>query len=92
MSVPQKLVIVDEPTVLLSYRYQQVLLGLIRSWQQKGTAVLFSSNNLDHLFAVTDRIITLSQGRKVADQRTDETKRADIVATLIGANKHTLLL
>ncbi len=83
---PVKLVIVDEPTVLLSYRYQQVLLGLIRSWQQQGTAVLFSSNNLDHLFAVTDRIITLSQGRKVADQRTDETKRADIVATLIGAD------
>jgi signal transduction histidine kinase len=77
-------VIIDEPTILLSYPYQQKLLSLIQNWQAQGVAVLFSSNNLDHLFAVTDRIITLYQGRKVADQRTDETTREAIVATLVG--------
>jgi len=81
---PAKLVIIDEPTVLLSYPHQQILLNLIQGWRQQGVAVLFSTNNLEHIFAVTDRIIILHQGRKVADQRTDETSREEVVATLVG--------
>jgi len=81
---PQKLVIIDEPTLLLSYPYQQKLLTLIENWRQQGIAVVFSSNNLEHLFAATDRVITLREGVKVADQHTDETSRAEIVAMLVG--------
>ena len=84
MTHPVRLVVIDEPTVLLSYPNQQRLLGLIQSWQQQGVAILFSSNNLEHLFAVTDRIITLHQGRKATDLRTDETSREAVVATLVG--------
>ena len=84
MTYPTRMVIIDEPTVSLSYPYQQRLLGQIESWQQHGVAVLFSSNNLDHLFAVTDRILILHQGRKVADLRTDETNHATVVNYLLG--------
>jgi ABC-type sugar transport system ATPase subunit len=70
----------------LSYRYQQKLLGLIRSWQQQGVAVVFGSNNLDHLFAVADRILVLRQGRHVAEFRTDTTGREEVVAALVGMN------
>jgi ABC-type sugar transport system ATPase subunit len=63
LTKPVKLIIMDEPTVSLSYPNQQRLLGLIQEWRQSGVSVLFSSNNLDHLFAVTDRIIILNQGR-----------------------------
>ncbi len=80
-----RVVIVDEPTVLLSYPFQQVLLNLIQSWRQQGISVLFSSNNMDHLFTVTDRIIILNQGHKVADLRTDETSREAVVRLLIGS-------
>lgn len=83
---PTRLVIVDEPTLLLSYAYQQRLLALIQDWRQQGTAVVFSSNNLDHLFAVTDRIVTLRQGRKIADLATDATRREEIVSLLIGSS------
>ena len=81
---PIRLVIIDEPTASLSYPYQQRLIGLIQTWRQQGIAVLFSSNNLDHLFAVTDRIIVLHQGRNVADLRTDETTQEAIIHKLIG--------
>jgi signal transduction histidine kinase len=84
MTRPAKLIVVDEPTQLLSYSYQQKLLSLIQSWQQQGISILFSSNNLDHLFAVTDRIIVLRQGRQVAERRTDETTREEIVAAMVG--------
>ena len=79
-----KLIIIDEPTLMLGYPYQQRLLSLIQSWRQQGVAVLFTSNNLDHLFAVTDRIVILHQGRKVADLCTDETNRKSVVDLLLG--------
>jgi signal transduction histidine kinase len=87
LTYPVKLVVIDEPTVLLSYPNQQRLLGLIQIWRQQGLAVLFSSNNLEHLFAVTDRIVILKQGMKVADLRTDETSRETVTITLVGTSK-----
>lgn len=79
-----RLVIIDEPTVLLSYANQQRLLGLIQTWRSEGAGILFSSSNLDHLFAVTDRIIILSLGQVVSDLRTDEVTREEMVNLLIG--------
>lgn len=84
LTYPVKLVIIDEPTVLLSYPYQQRLLNLIENWRQQKVAVIFSSNNLDHLFTVSDRIIALQQGKKVADLATDQTTREEIVSLLVG--------
>ncbi|RME76739.1 MAG: ATP-binding cassette domain-containing protein [Chloroflexi bacterium] len=82
---PARLIFVDEPTVLLSYTYQQRLLSLIEVWRSQGTAVIFASKNIEHLFAVTDRIITLRKGHCVAEHRTDETNREEIVAEMVGA-------
>jgi signal transduction histidine kinase len=79
-----KMIVIDDPTLLLSYPFQQKLLSLIQTWHQQGTAVIFSSSNLDHLLAVTDRIVVLRHGRLVAKYRTDETDRAEIVAAMVG--------
>lgn len=84
MTRPARLIVIDQPTVLLSYSYQQKLLSLIQTWQQAGKSIIFCSNNLDHLFAVTDRIIVLRQGCWVASYRTDETTREEVVAALVG--------
>ncbi|RME10307.1 MAG: ATP-binding cassette domain-containing protein [Ardenticatenia bacterium] len=82
---PARLVYIDEATRVLSYTYQQRLLQLVQEWQRQGAAVLFASKNLEHLFAVTDRIITLREGEVVAEHRTDETTREEIVAEMVGA-------
>jgi len=86
MARPAKLIVVDEPTTLLNYFYGQRLLALIQTWQQQGTSVVFASQNLDQLFAVTDRIIVLRQGQQVDDYRTDETTREEVVASLVGTS------
>jgi len=39
---------------------------------------------MDHLFAVTDRILVLQEGRKAAVLRTDETKPEDVVSLILG--------
>ena len=91
MASSPKMIIIDDPTRLLSYVYQQKLLSLIQLWQRQGIAVLFSSNNLDHLLAVTDRIIVLRKGRRVAEFRTDEADRDEILAAMVGTSDHQQL-
>ncbi|MCB9423268.1 MAG: ATP-binding cassette domain-containing protein [Ardenticatenaceae bacterium] len=84
MARPSQVILVDDPGSLLSLPYQERLLSLVRSWQKQGVAVLFSSHNLDHLFAVTDRIVVMRQGQIVGDYRTDAANRERIVAALVG--------
>ncbi|MEJ2563171.1 MAG: ATP-binding cassette domain-containing protein, partial [Anaerolineales bacterium] len=81
---PSKLIIVDNPTLALSYPYQHKLLSLIESWQQQGIAVLINSDNPDHLLAVTDRIIVLRNGRCDNEFQTDDTNREEVVAAMVG--------
>jgi len=85
MTHPGKLILIDDPGLLLSYPYQRKLLSLIQEWRGGGAAVLFGSDNVDHLMAVTDRIIVLRHGRVIAEYRTDETNREGILAAMVGA-------
>jgi signal transduction histidine kinase len=85
VACPARLIVADEPTGLLSYSFQQQFLSLIQTWQQQGLSIIFGSKNLEHLFAVADRILVLRDGRLVANCRTDETSREEIVAALIGS-------
>ncbi len=81
---PARLIVIDEPTLSLRYTYQQRLLSLIERWQREGVAVVFTSNNLDHLLAVTDRILVLRHGRCVGEHSTDGAHREEIVAEMVG--------
>jgi signal transduction histidine kinase len=83
-----RMIIVDNPTLALSYPYQQKLLSLIQTWQQQGIAILISSDNPDHLLAVTDRIIVLRNGRCTNELRTDDTNREEVVRAMVGTIDH----
>ena len=82
---PARLIIIDDPGLLLSYSYQQRLLALIQDWRRRGVAVLFASDNVDQLMTVTDRIVVLRHGRLITEHRTDETHRDAILAAMVGA-------
>lgn len=84
MTRSSKVIVIDEPTALLSYPYQQRLLSLIQEWQRSGASILFGSENLDHLMAVTDRIVVLRHGRRVAEHVTDVADREEIVGEIVG--------
>lgn len=84
MATEARVQIVDDPTELLTSPYQTKLLSLIGRWKAEGRGVLFSSENLDHLFAVTDRIVVLAEGEVLLNLPSDQTNREEIVAALVG--------
>jgi ABC-type sugar transport system ATPase subunit len=91
MTRPAKLIILDDPTLRLSYRYHQRLLSLVQRWRRHGTAVPFASDNPDRLLVVTDRIIVLRHGRQAAEHRTNEADREELLPAMVGtADRHEL--
>jgi len=84
MVKPAKIMVIDDSTAKLSYANQQKVLSLIQTWRDEGRAILFFSNNLDHLFAVTDEILVLCDTCQVQNFRTDETNREEIVGAMVG--------
>jgi ABC-type sugar transport system ATPase subunit len=80
-----KLMIMDEPTNNLGVVEQRKVLDLIVKLREEQVPVILISHTLPDVFAVTDRIVVMHRGRKVAEKRTSETTGQEIVQYMVGA-------
>jgi len=80
-----RLMIMDEPTNNLGVVEQGKVLDLIRRLHEQRVPVILISHTMHDVFAVTDRIVVLHRGRKVAEKRTSETNHQEIVQYMVGA-------
>lgn len=84
LCAPARLLLLDDALAVLSYDRQERLLERIRQVAQSGVAVLIASDNLKHLFAVTQRIVVLYEGRIIADRLTADSTPREIVELIVG--------
>ena len=84
---PCRLLLMDDILPVLSFQRQEILLDKIRKLAAQGTSIIISSNDLKHLFAVTDRILVLYEGRLVADRYTVESTPREIVELIVGSSR-----
>jgi len=80
-----KLVLLDEPTAAISVRQVAEVLDLMRTMRSHGTAVVFVSHLMLHVFSVCDRIAVLRRGEKVADKPIAATTPEEVTALITGA-------
>lgn len=84
---PCRLLLLDDIIPVLSFERQKILMSKIREVASQGTSIIISSDDLTHLFEVTDRILVLYEGRLVADRRTSESVPRDIVELIVGSSR-----
>lgn len=80
-----KLMIMDEPTNNLGVVEQRQVLQLVRELKEQNVPVILISHTLPDIFAVTDRIVVMHRGHKVAEKKTSETDSQEIVQYMVGA-------
>jgi simple sugar transport system ATP-binding protein len=80
-----KLVLMDEPTAAISVRQVAEVLNLIRQLREQGIAVVLISHRMPDVFTVSDRIIVLRRGRKVADKKIASTSPEEVTGLITGA-------
>lgn len=62
-----QLIIMDEPTTALTAKEVRVLLSIIRRLKEEGVAVVFVSHKLAEVLEVSEKVVVLRNGRKVAE-------------------------
>ena len=76
--------VLDEPTSALSQPEAQGLFGAIRAIVAHNAAVIFVSHRLDEVFAITDRLTVLRDGRVEGRWRTADADIPTITRAMVG--------
>ncbi|SNS31476.1 ABC transporter ATP-binding protein [Tropicimonas sediminicola] len=80
-----RVLILDEPTAVLSPQESLRLFAVVRSLAEEGTAIIFISHKLHEVMAVTDRITVLRRGKVAGCLTTAETSEGEIARLMVGA-------
>lgn len=81
-----KLIILDEPTSSLSQAENEKLFAIIRKLKAKGISFLFISHRLEEILEISDRVIVLKDGKKVAELDAKSTNPDEIIKNMVGRN------
>ena len=84
---PSKLLLLDNAVSALSFQRQQKLLSRIKELSAQNVAVILSSDDLKHIFALTNRILVLVQDRQLTLRSTAETTPREVVELIVGSNR-----
>jgi simple sugar transport system ATP-binding protein len=80
-----RLVLLDEPTAAIGVAQVAEVLGLVRRLRERGVGVILVSHRMQDVFAVSDRLVVLRRGEKVADKPAAESSFEEATALITGA-------
>ncbi|WP_236950357.1 ATP-binding cassette domain-containing protein [Mycobacterium sp. MS1601] len=83
-AVSAQVLILDEPTSSLDTGEVAELFRVMRRLRDGGTAILFVSHFLDQVYAISDRLTVLRNGRLVGEYPTAALDRVQLVAAMLG--------
>jgi simple sugar transport system ATP-binding protein len=84
-----KLLILDEPTAVLTEKEAEALLASIRSMSEKGIAVIFITHRLHEILSVCDKVVVMRDGLVVADVPAASTSVSEISKWMVGRSVAT---
>jgi ABC-type sugar transport system ATPase subunit len=85
-----RVLILDEPTSSLTIKEVRELFLIVRRLAERGAAVVYISHKLDEIFAVTNRVTVLRDGRKVASAPTGKWTERGLVRAMVGRDLSAL--
>jgi ABC-type uncharacterized transport system ATPase subunit len=84
-----RILILDEPTAVLTPQEAEALFGTIRTMAADGRTVIFISHKLHEVKAVADRVTVLRRGKSVATVPAAEATLRSLAALMVGRDVET---
>ena len=84
VSMNCKVLILDEPTSALTDHEADRLLAFLQRLAADGVGILYISHKLNEIFAVSDRVTVLRDGKYVGTRRIDEVAPDDVIRMMVG--------
>lgn len=79
-----KLLVLDEPTAVLTEEEAKVLISTMKTLSEKGIAIIFITHRLQEILDVSDKIIVLRDGVLINTVETENTNVNQITEWMIG--------
>lgn len=79
-----RILVLDEPTAVLTETEADILLDSMRNLANTGIAIIFISHRLDEVLKICDKIIVLRDGEVVLDTQTGETSVRGMANAMVG--------
>ena len=76
--------ILDEPTAVLTPAEAKDLFRNLRTLKESGKTVVFISHKLDEVLEIADRITVLRRGKVVGETTPAETSKAQLAEMMVG--------
>ncbi len=78
------ILILDEPTAVLTPQEVEELFKVIRSLVEKGKSVIFITHKLDEVLELADRIVVLRNGKVVGSTTPDQASEKSLANMMVG--------
>jgi ABC-type uncharacterized transport system ATPase subunit len=78
------ILILDEPTAVLTPQETEEFFVTIRNLQEQGTSIIFISHKLKEVLAIADRISVLHNGRNVGTVLPEDATEASLAEMMVG--------
>ena len=86
LSLKARVLILDEPTAVLTQHDVERLFAIVRNLRSRGAAIIYISHRLDEIFALADRVTVLRDGQWVATQKVEDITEAELIRLGRGAH------
>lgn len=83
LSRDAKVLVLDEPTAVLTPQETDELMGIMRELAGKGTSIIFITHKLREVRAVADRIVVIRLGKVVGETK-PETSESELANMMVG--------
>ncbi len=79
-----KILIMDEPTAALGPEETAMVAGLVRQLKAEGVGIFLISHDMHDVFALSDRVAVMKNGRMVGTYATADVTEDEVLAMIIG--------
>ena len=79
-----RLLILDEPTAVLSPQAVAELFAILRQMREQGKTVVIVTHKLSEVLAISDVVTVMRDGKVVGDRKTAETSAAELARLMVG--------
>jgi ABC-type sugar transport system ATPase subunit len=84
LSRKSRVLLLDEPTAALNDCEIETLFKLLRELSAKGISIIYISHRMEEIFALSDRVHVLRDGKTIGVRRTSETDVNTLVSMMVG--------
>jgi D-xylose transport system ATP-binding protein len=84
LSQDAKILVLDEPTAALTESEVETLFTILRKLKERGVGMIYISHKLDEVFAMSDRITVLRDGKTVGTEPALALDKNKVIALMVG--------